>query len=403
MAAYLSPALLVVVGLVVLLAGGELLVRGASGLAAAFRISPLVIGLTVVAFGTSAPELAVVLQSNFVGESDLAIGNVVGSCIFNVLFVLGLTAIVCPLVVSARLVRLEIPLMIVTSLALLFLGLDGKLGWIDGLVLSSGLVGYMTWTVVQSRKESKQFHAGMEGMVESRAGAVARDVARRIFLPFVLVVAGLVLLVFGSEWLVDGAVKIAEALGVSRLIIGLTIVAVGTSLPEIVTSLVATIRGHGDIAVGNIVGSNILNILCVLGLSSLVAPSGIAVSAEALHLDIPVMIAVAVACLPIFFSDFRIDRWEGYLFFAYYLAYTTFLILEASHPAVGRTFGRMILFYVVPLTAITLAVGVVRSLPERIRRAPLLAWLGGPVTPPESSKEEAGMSPAERAQEDQRE
>lgn len=390
---YYASGLSIVVGLAVLLAGGELLVRGASGLATSFQIAPLVIGLTVVAFGTSAPELAVVVQSSFAGQSDLGVGNVVGSCIFNVLFVLGLTAIVSPLVVSARLVRLEIPLMVVTSLAVLLLGLDGSLSRLDGLLLTGGLVAYIAWTVVQSRKEGKAFQGGMQGVIEARAGAVARANAWTLFVQLALIVAGLALLVYGSDRLVEGSVAIAEALGVSKLIIGLTIVAVGTSLPEIVTSVLATIRGHGDIAVGNIVGSNILNILCVLGVSSLIAPSGIAVAREALHLDIPVMIAVSVACLPIFFTDYRIDRWEGYLFFGYYVAYTAYLVLDATHPAVGRQFGQILLFYVMPLTAVTLLVGVVRCLPARLRRTRPLAWLGGPVGPdsvaPPSKEERA--------------
>ncbi len=377
MAAYVAPCGLIVVGLCVLLGGGELLVRGASGLAAAFRVSPLVIGLTVVAFGTSAPELAVVLQSSFAGQTDLAIGNVVGSCIFNVLFVLGLTAIVCPLVVCARLVRFEVPLMIAASVALLVLGLDKKLGRIDGLLLVAALVGYMSWTVVQSRKESREFQEEYEEAIQARAGAAPKTAVRKVITQFVFVVIGLALLTLGSRSLVNGSVEIAGLWGVSELMIGLTILAVGTSLPEIVTSILATVRDQGDIAVGNIVGSNILNILAVLGLSSLVAPAGIAVSLEALTHDIPVMIAVSVACLPIFFTDWRIDRWEGCLFFGYYVLYTTYLILAATHPEMVRTFAVIMFVFVIPLTTLTLVISVVRELPGRIRRLPLLRWLSG--------------------------
>ncbi len=339
-----------------------MLVRGASGLATAFRVSPLIIGLTVVAFGTSAPELAVVLQSSFAGQTELAIGNVVGSCIFNILFVLGLTAIVIPLVVSARLVRLEVPLMITASVLVLVFGLDGVLGRFDGLALFAGLIAYMSWTVWQSRRESREFQGQLEEATEERARTLKGDRARQIALQFGLVAAGLVLLVFGSRWLVKGSVTVAENLGVSKLMIGLTIVAVGTSLPEIVTSIFATLKGHGEIAVGNVVGSNILNILAVLGFSSMIAPGGIPVAPDALALDIPVMIAVAVACLPIFFTEHRIDRWEGFVFFGYYLAYTTYLILHATHPQRGHTFGLIMLLFVVPLTAITLTIGVVKGL-----------------------------------------
>jgi cation:H+ antiporter len=359
---YLFSAFLVAVGLCVLLMGGEMLVRGASGLAAAFRVSPLIIGLTVVAFGTSAPELAVVLQSSFAGETGLAIGNVVGSCIFNVLFVLGLTAIVMPLVVSARLVRLEVPLMITASVLVLLFGLDGRLGRLDGLVLFAGLIAYMSWTVWQSRRESREFQGQLEEATEERARTLQSGRARRIAVQVGLVVTGLVLLVLGARWLIHGAVTIAENLGVSKLMIGLTIVAVGTSLPEIVTSVFAALKGHGEIAVGNVVGSNILNILAVLGLSSIIAPGGIEVARDALVLDIPVMIAVSVACLPIFFTEHRIDRWEGCVFFGYYLAYTAYLILHATHPDRGHTFGLIMLLFVVPLTAITLTVGSVKAL-----------------------------------------
>jgi cation:H+ antiporter len=287
LAAGLPPALLIVVGLAVLLAGGEVLVRGASGLAKAVRISPLIVGLTVVAFGTSAPELAVVLQSGFAARGDpavanVAIGNVVGSCIFNVLFVLGLTAIVRPVVVSAQLVRLEVPLMIAASLGLLVLGWDGHLGLVDGLLLFGALVGYIVWTVIQSRRESRHFQERFEQVIETRAGRLFGARARHAAVQLVLVVVGLVFLTIGSRALVDGSVKIARSLGVSELLIGLTIVAVGTSLPEIVTSVLASLRGHGDIAVGNVVGSNIFNILCVLGVAGIVVPQGIEISHEAL-------------------------------------------------------------------------------------------------------------------------
>ena len=378
MAEYLFPALLIVVGLGVLLAGGEVLVRGASRLAALFRVAPLVIGLTVVAFGTSAPELAVVLQSSFAGRTDLAIGNVVGSCIFNILFVLGLTAVVLPVVVSARLVRIEVPVMIGASVLLWVFGLDGVLGRVDGLILTAGLIAYMSWTVWQARKESTRFQGELEGAIETRAGVSRNGAIRKIAVQLGLVVLGLVLLVLGSKWLVGGSVTIAQRLGVSQLMIGLTIVAVGTSLPEIVTSILAGLRGHSEIAVGNVVGSNILNILAVLGVSSIIAPEGIAVSRDALYLDIPEMIAVAVACLPIFFTQYRIDRWEGYLFFGYYLAYTAYLIVHATHPEREHTLSVVMLGVVVPLTLLTLLIAVVRAWPEQMGRIAILAWLGSP-------------------------
>ena len=362
MADYLFPAFLIVIGLGVLWAGGEMLVRGSSGLATAFRVSPLVIGLTVVAFGTSAPELAVVLQSSFADETGLAIGTVVGSNIFNVLFVLGLAAIVLPVVISARLVRLEVPLMIASSVLVWLFGLDGVIGRLEGLVLFAGLVAYTGWTVRQSRKESRDFQGKFEEAIEARAGVAEIPAAWNVAVQSGLVIAGLVLLVLGSRWLVAGSVSIARLLHVSELMIGLTIVAAGTSLPEMVTSILATLRGHNEIAVGNVVGSNIFNVLAVLGLSSIVAPHGIDVPRDALSLDIPVMIAVSVACLPIFFTQYRIDRWEGYVFFGYYIAYTVYLILHVTQPERGHTFALIMLFFVLPLTALTLAIGAFRAM-----------------------------------------
>lgn len=345
-------------GLVALVAGGELLVRGASSLAAVVRISPLVIGLTVVAFGTSAPELAVSLQSCFAGKTDLAVGNVVGSNIFNVLFILGLSAAITPLLVSSQLVRVDVPLMIAVSVLLLVLGLDGRIGRIDGLLLFASLIVYTTWTIVQSRRESKRVQE------EFREAVPHTNRPGRFHLPIqiALIIAGLVLLSVGSRWLVAGSVRIATAAGLSELVIGLTIVAIGTSLPEVAASVVASIRGERDMAVGNVVGSNLFNIMSVLGLSALLAPAGIPISDGALRLDIPVMIAAALACLPIFFTGHRIDRWEGGLFLGYYLAYTVYLILTATNSSLTRSFALIMLVFVIPLTVVTLGIGLVRAM-----------------------------------------
>ncbi len=349
---------LMVIGLVGLVLGGECLVRGASRLAAVAGISPLVIGLTVVAFGTSAPELAVSIQSSLAGQTDIAVGNVIGSNIFNVLFILGISALVSPLIVSSQLVRFDVPLMIVASLVMLLLGLDGTIGRTDGLGLFAGLVIYTGWTILKSRKEN----ALVKQEFAEEFGTQSLPAKPHIGLQLLLIGVGLALLTYGAGWLVEGAVTIARLAGMSELLIGLTIVAAGTSLPEVATSVLATIRGERDIAVGNVVGSNIFNILCVLGLSAAIVPRGVEVSETALQLDIPVMIAVAVACLPIFFTGHRIARWEGGLFLGYYVAYTTYLILGAVIPATGRIFGTMLLAFVIPLTVITLVLGVVRSI-----------------------------------------
>jgi len=345
----------VIAGMTLLVAGGEMLVRGASGLATALRISPLVIGLTVVAFGTSAPELAISLQSAFAGTADIAIGNVVGSNIFNILFILGLSGLIVPLLVSSQLIRRDVPLMIVASVLLYAFGKDGNIGRTDGGILFTLLLIYVTWSVWQSRRES-------QSVVDefTHPTPTAQKDSQILPLCAALIGAGMTLLTLGSHWLVDGSVTVATMLGISELIIGLTIVAVGTSLPEVATSVLAAMRGEREIAVGNAVGSNLFNILCVVGLSSLIAPHGIAVSSTALKFDIPVMIAVAVACLPVFLSGHVIARWEGGLFFFYYLAYMTYLVLDATESGIQRTLPGVIGLFVIPLTVVTLAVSVIR-------------------------------------------
>lgn len=346
-------------GFVLLIGGAELLVRGASRLAAAIGISPLVIGLTVVAFGTSAPELAVSVMSSSAGAADIAVGNVVGSNIFNVLFILGLSALITPLVVAQQLVRLEVPLMIGTALLLPLLAWDGRLGRIDGLLLAGGVVAYTVWSIRRSRRESAAIQE--QYAREFGPGADPAPSKDKPLRQLGLIVAGLALLLLGSNWLVDGAVAIARAFGLSELIIGLTIIAAGTSMPEVATSIMASLRGERDIAVGNVVGSNIFNILAVLGFSSLAAPGGVPVSAAALAFDIPVMIAVSIACLPIFFTGHLIARWEGALFFGLYLAYTTYLVLGAMHHDRLGQFSSAMLWVVLPLVGITLLVTALRA------------------------------------------
>lgn len=342
-----------IAGLVLLVAGAEVLVRGAAKLAAQFGIPPLVIGLTVVAFGTSAPETAVSVQSAWNGSGDLAIGNVIGSNIANVLLILGVTALVAPLLVSRQLIRLDVPIMIGASLVTWALAYDGSLSRLDGALLFSGVVVYTTFLIISSRREQKA-EGGDEFDDEYGLHETPKPHAWAINLG--LVIAGLVLLVGGSHFLVEGAVQLARALGMSELVIGLTVVAIGTSLPELATSVMAAFKGERDIAVGNIVGSNIFNLLCVLGLASLVAPNTIPVAANALAFDFPVMIAVAIACLPIFFSGYAINRWEGALFVGYYALYTAYLIINSNGAPWLDSFQHAMLTFVLPLTAITLAV-----------------------------------------------
>jgi len=345
-------------GLVALVAGAELLVRGASRLAAALGISPLVVGLTVVAFGTSAPEMAVSVQAAISGQTGIAVGNVVGSNIFNVLFILGLAALVAPLVVAQQLVRLDVPIMIGISVLLVVLAWDGNIGPLEGVLLFSGIVAYTVFQVVQARRERNP-EVVAEYAQEYGKGKAAKG---GLPLQLVLIVAGLALLVLGAHWLVAGAVVFAKWLGVSETVIGLTIVAAGTSLPEVAASVLASIRGERDIAVGNVVGSNIFNILAVLGLSAIVSGEGLPVPASILSFDLPVMLAVAIACLPIFFTGFTIARWEGAVFLCYYGAYTGYLVLDAVGHDALPVFSHVMLWFVLPLTILTLALVTARAL-----------------------------------------
>lgn len=343
-------------GLTVLTVGAELLVRGASKLAVAAGISPLVVGLTVVAYGTSAPELVVSVQATLNGQPDVALGNVVGSNIFNVLFILGISALIVPLRVSQQLIRFDVPVMVVLSLSVLVFSYDGRIGRVDGLLLTIGIITYTVWAILKSRKEE----ANIKAEYEAEFGMREKISTGGFVLNILILIVGLCLLVLGSRWFVEAAITMARSLGVSELVIGLTIVAAGTSLPEVATSIMAAIRGERDIAVGNVVGSNIFNIMGVLGISSLVSSQGVAVSSSAYALDIPVMIAVAIACLPIFFTGHLIARWEGGVFLAYYCAYTAYLVMAATIPSLTRTFAVVLLGIVLPLTAITLSIGVVR-------------------------------------------
>ncbi len=351
-----SIALFFCLGLVLLVAGADILVRGASAVARRLGISPLIVGLTIVAMGTSAPELAVSVFAGISGEAEIALGNVVGSNICNVLFILGLSALVAPLPVAAQLVRQDVPLMIGASLLAYALAANGVISRTEGGLLLAGLGFYLYFLYWNARKEKPSNQAeGEDG--NAPTGRLGLDILR--------MVVGLIALVVGARWLVDSAVTFAASMGVSKLVTGLTVVAVGTSLPELATSLIAAIRGERDIAVGNVVGSNLFNLLGVLGLTGFVSSEGVIVASSVLRFDFPVMLAVALACLPICFSGFRISRWEGAVFLFYFVAYILYLLLNASQSAGLPRFGLTMLFFVIPLTALTFAVIGWRSVRSR--------------------------------------
>lgn len=341
-------------GLALLVLGADWLVRGASQLAAKIGISPLVIGLTVVAFGTSAPEMAVSVQSTLAGQADIALGNVVGSNIFNILFILGVSAIITPLIVQQQLVRLDVPIMIGISILTYFLSLDGVINRFEGIILFAGIIAYTIFLIIQSRKENK----AVEQEYAQEYSAKADNGWKSWVINIGLVGLGLTLLVVGSDFLVNSSIEIARWLGVSELVIGLTIVAAGTSMPEVATSVTAALKGERDIAVGNVVGSNIFNILAVLGLGGSVAPAGLVVSSAALNFDIPVMIAIAVACFPVFFTGGQIYRWEGMLFLAYYVIYTAYLIMNATDHSSLPMFSSVMIWFVLPITVLTFLISL---------------------------------------------
>ncbi len=347
-----------VVGVITLVGGAEGLVRGSARLAARTGLSPVVIGLTVVAFGTSAPELAVSVGAAFRDEADLAVGNVVGSNIANILLVLGLAATIGGgLVVAQRLVRIDVPIMIALSLLVVVLGLDNQLGRWEGVLFVVLLVVYVSWTVISARRGSDEVI--QDEYTEGLSVEKLRDSSPVLDIGFVL--AGLVGLVIGASALVEAATDIAEWLGVSELVIGLTVVAVGTSLPEIATSVLAAARGQRDLAVGNAIGSNLFNILAVLGITATISPSALPIPDGLLALDLPVMVAVAIACLPIFWNGYALLRWEGIAFLVFYAAYIVYLVLDAADHAWRDAHAVAVLVFILPLTVITMVVLAVRQ------------------------------------------
>ena len=342
--------LALVAGLVLLVIGAEFLVKGAATVAAILRIPPLIIGLTIVAYGTSAPEMSVSIMSSLSPQgADIAIGNVVGSNICNILLVLGLSSVVAPLIVTKQIIRSDVPIMIGVSLLLFMFALDGQISRVDSIIFFIGGVLYTLSLIYKSNKQGEEQDEFAEEY------GFSGEVTPVVWLKnIVYIIGGSGLLILGSNWLVDSAVTVAEYFGVSKLLIGLTIIALGTSLPELATSVVASFRGERDIAVGNVLGSNIFNILAVLGIAGIVAPNGINVSPAVINFSAPVAIAVAFACLPIFYSGRKIDRTEGFLFLFYYLAYNGYLILDAIGSEFLPLYITIMLTVIIPLSVITI-------------------------------------------------
>lgn len=347
----------ILAGFVILVYGADWLVEGASRLALRLGMTPLVVGLTVVAFGTSAPELAVSVTSALSGQADLAVGNVVGSNIANILLILGVSALVAPLAVHQQLIRLDVPIMVGASVLFYVLAVDGELGMWDSVLLAGSVVAYVVFLIRESRAGKNLVAPEYEADLSDEAaspGSMASNLG--------YVLLGFVGLVVGSRALVTGAVAIATDLGVSELVIGLTVLAIGTSLPELATSVVAASRGQRDIAVGNVVGSNIFNLLSVLGFTGLASLGNVPVSAEALRVDIPVMLAVTIACLPIFRSGFVVSRLNGALFLGGYALYLGYLLMVARASPQLAFFQSAVLEGLLPLLVILTVVLFIRDL-----------------------------------------
>jgi len=346
----LSPwsLLELVSGLLLLIIGAEILVRAAVRLAASLKVRPLIIGLTVVAFGSSAPQMTVSLQATLAGNTDIAVGSVIGSSIFNILVTLGLSALIIPLRVSRQLVRVDIPVMILAGLLVFTLAANEELTPVDGLLLLIALLAYLGVLHYQTR--------------HSRRPRTLDTVARAPWLSSVLqMLGGLLILVLAGHLLLGAAVDVAADLGLSERIIGLTLIGVGTSLPCLATSLVAALRGQREIAVGNVIGSNLFNLLGVLGLTALLAPSPLSVSPNALDFDLPVMLGVVVLCLPVFYTGYRVTRAEGLVLLGLYLAYGLHVMSFTTGMPLANKLEHLMVYYILPVLVAFLLFSTLRA------------------------------------------
>lgn len=303
--------LLLLAGLALLYFGAEMLVKGAVAAASNLGVSPLAIGLTVVAFGTSAPELTVSTHAALEGLGDIAVTNVVGSNIFNVAFILGLAALICPIRVTKQLIRWDVPVMIGVSILCIIFLLDRHLSRPEGLIFFAGIVAYTVWTFRQAKRESDPSLGSAELPRQAQ-------IKTGLIMAIVLIVFGLALLVLGSKSLIAGSLRLARSYGISEAVIGLTIISAGTSLPELATSVVAALRKQPDISIGNIVGSNIFNILAIAGISSLLVPYS---SPGLTNVDLAAMLIVTILALPFLWTRYILSRMEGLIFLILYGLY----------------------------------------------------------------------------------
>ncbi|APE28041.1 calcium/sodium antiporter [Aurantiacibacter gangjinensis] len=324
----MSVAVLILAGLALLALGGELLVRGAVGIAEKLGVSPLLAGLTIVGFGTSMPELATSIQAAFAGSSDIAVGNVVGSNIANIILILGVTAVILPLAANRAAFKRDGIALAASSLAALACVLAGGIGRIAGIALIAALIGYILWAYLSERQSGDAAAQMHEALATDAVAAPATPLSKGTPALAVMTIAGIAAAIYGAGLLVEGAIALAQGWGVSEAVIGLTIVAVGTSLPELVACVVAALRGHGDVALGNVVGSNIYNVFGILGITALVQP--LAVPQQIAALDIWVLLGVTALLLLFLRTGWTLKRWEGAVFLALYAGYTALLFLAPA-------------------------------------------------------------------------
>lgn len=318
-----TTVVLLIFGLVLVVGGAESILRGSTRLAAALGVSPMVIGLTIVSVGTSAPELAVGITAASEGRGMLAVGNIAGTNVFNILFILGLSALLRPLPLQLGSIRLDLPVMVSAALALIVMSSDGVLSRLDGAILLTAAILYTVALARQSKKE----RSAAQREFQEEYGRPQRMTSASALVCLALIVAGIAITVWGAHVLVNAAVSLARLVGVSDAIIGLTIVAIGTSAPEFATTMISTWQNERDVAIGNLIGSTSYNILAILGVTCLVTPGGVPVSDEILWIDIPLAAAAALICIPVFATGRRVSRREGAFFVTVYVVYLTILLV----------------------------------------------------------------------------
>lgn len=342
---------LFIAGLLALIAGAELFLKAVDHFGLKWGISPLIMGLTVVAFATGAPELAISIKAAASGNADLVLGNIIGSNIANILLILGITSLIAPLNITKRVIKIDVPIVIAASVLLFVIAMDGALTTLDGVILIAGFIAYSVFTYFQIQKGKEE--EGIDEVFQYEKSLDELSQGAYFYIKnggFLLV--GLGLIVLGSNWMVNSAVSIAKVLGISELVIGLTIVSIGTSLPEVATSLASARKGNADIAVANVLGSNLYNILLTLGLTLIIAPNILTVSTDAINLDLPFMVAVSIVCIPIFIAGFNLTRLDGSFFLIYYATYLTYLVLKSFGSVYAGYIETGMTFAVIPITII---------------------------------------------------